>query len=136
MSKVLEGKVVAVDFDGTIVGYTGWKGVGVFGKVLDGAKWALDQMKKEGATIIINTCRREVDIVNSYLIDNEIEFDYINFNPENKKLKLSDSKVKADFYIDDKGISFRGDWRETYLSLINFKTHWERDGSAISSDTV
>lgn len=133
MENKLKGKIIAVDFDSTICHYDGWKGVGVFGKPIQGVQWALSKFKEMGATIVIHTCRRETQLVDKHLKENNITFDYINFSPRNEKSKLSDSKIGADIYIDDRAISFRGEWHETYLQVMNFRP-WEKElGSAISS---
>jgi len=127
----LKGKVIAIDFDSTISHYDGFKGVGVFGKPIQGAAWALKQFKQMGATVVINTCRREANLVAEYLKEHEIPFDYINFSPRNKKLKLSEAKIAADVYIDDKAINFSGEWKNTYLQTVNF-VRWEKKyGDAI-----
>lgn len=124
----LEGKIIAVDFDSTISHCPEWRGPGVFGKPVESAKWALDMFKEMGAMIIVHTCRAETFLVKEYLNKHKIPFDYINYSPRNAKWKLSDKKIAADIYIDDKGIEFRGSWMHTYLAVVNFMT-WEKKES-------
>ena len=119
--KALEGKIVAVDFDGVVHKYTTYKGKGVFEEPCDGVAWAMRMIKQEGGMVVINTCRRETQDISDYLKKHGIPYDTINHSPRNKEFDLGDKKVAADFYIDDKGISFRGDWKETYLQMLNFK---------------
>jgi len=131
---ILDGKIIAVDFDSTVSHYNGWRGVGVFGQQIKSVAWALGQFKKLGAIVVIWTCRRETNLVTKYLEENRIPFDYVNFSPRNKEFKLSPKKIAADIYIDDKAINFSGEWKDTYLQVVNFK-RWEakHGGAAIRS---
>lgn len=130
----LKDKIIAVDLDGTILQYDSWRGPTVFGDPLQGAKWALEKFKEMGATIVIYTCRKRVDLVDQHLRKHEIPFDHINFSPRNKKSKMSEAKIGADIYIDDRNVSFRGEWHETYKEVVNFRRWGRLIGSkAISS---
>jgi len=134
LEKKLDGKVIAVDFDGVIAEYDTWKGVGVFGKPVQSIQWAMSKLREMGAEIVVHTCRRETQAVVDYLFKNGIEYDYINFSPKNDKLKLSDKKISADIYIDDKGLPFRGEWHQTFIDIMNFRRWGDELGSnAISS---
>ena len=132
MEKALLNKIIAVDFDGTIAHYDGFKGVGVFGEPITGVHWAMSKFKEFGAIIIIHTCRREIQHVADYLFKHKIPYDHINFCPRNVKYKSSDKKINADIYIDDKGIGFRGEWKDTYLQVMNFRP-WNKELGGISS---
>ena len=133
MEKKLRDRIIAVDFDSTIAHYDGWKGQGIFGKPIQSVQWALGKFKELGATVVIHTCRRETNLVTKYLNEHKIPFDYVNFSPRNKKLKLSEAKIGADVYIDDRAIRFSGEWHETYRQVVNF-TRWEKKhGDAIRS---
>ena len=112
---------IAIDFDGTISCYSGFKGKGIFGPPVHGARRALDRLKAVGCTIIINTTRSEVEAIRNYLELWELPFDYINFNPRNKELDLSPTKVIADVYIDDRNISFDGNWEKAVEKALHFK---------------
>jgi len=130
--QILKDKLICVDFDGTIAKYGTWKGVGVFGDTVLSAQWALTMLKNLGATIIVHTCRKETNLVIDYLKNNKIPYDHVNYSPRNVEFKLSPKKIAADIYIDDKAIGFRGQWRETYLDVVNFR-RWEHEYGAISS---
>ncbi len=121
--------LIAIDFDGVISEYRGWRGIGVFGPVINGAKEAIETLKKNGHEILINTCRKEISLVESYLGRHQILYDYINESPKNNELNLSPAKQCADVYIDDKGIYFDGSWDENFInSVLNFKPWWEKGG--------
>lgn len=127
-AKGSEIMIIAIDFDGTIAHYDGWKGRGVFGKPIDGAKEALKFFVDNGHTIIINTCRLEIDDVTKYLEKNGIEYNYINHSPKNVDNMLHPAKQFADVYIDDRGICFQGFWNKEFIDLVvNFKP-WEKKG--------
>jgi len=121
----MKGKIVAIDFDSTISHCPAWKGVGVFGKPIVNAKWALERLKDMGALVVIYTTRREIPLVAAYMKENDLPYDYINFSPRNVEQKLSDKKIAADIYIDDRNIAFRGEWKDTFLEAVNFK-RWEK----------
>jgi len=115
---------VAVDLDGTICDYQGWGGSDEFGDLLPGARDSLEEMKNLGWVIIINTCRGDVDKVKAFLDQNNVPYDFINHNPDNARLGLSE-KVLADLYIDDRGIAFRGSWADVMEQVKEFRAWWK-----------
>ena len=137
LGKVIEGlmeiktkakppKSICIDFDGVIHDYSyGWQDIDVFYKVLPGASEATHQLHKEGYMIIIHTTRNDTPALRDFLNKNNICFDYINHNPYQPK-GSEYGKVKADVYLDDRGICFTGNWDETLKQILNFKT-WQED---------
>lgn len=119
-------KTLAVDFDGTIAKYDGWRGKGKFGTPIDGVKSALSELKVEGWTIMIYTTRLEIHQVKEYLDQYKIPYDYINFTPDNISQQLHPSKMRADVYIDDRNVQFKGNWKETLEAVHNFKEWWRK----------
>ena len=115
-------KTLAVDFDGTIADYSaGYKGKGVFGEPIDGAREFIQKLHDEGWLIIIWTGRDENGLVSKYLDANKIPYDHINENPN----QLNDSpKIFADVYLDDRGVNFDGSWKKAYKSISEFES-WE-----------
>lgn len=116
-------KTVCIDVDGTLCEYVDWNGPDHFGKLLPGAKEALQDLKAKGWFIIIYTTRRDSDKISSFLKSNDICFDAINMNPfqpDNAK----GGKPIADVYIDDRAITFRGNWDDTLREVYSFKP-WE-----------
>ena len=111
-------KTLAVDLDGTILEYDGWRGHNHFGKPLPGAREALQKLKEQGFVIIIWTTRQNRDKIAEYLKEHGIPFDYINENPHGPP--DCSNKIYADYYIDDRAIEFRGNWQEV-LSKIKEK---------------
>jgi len=115
---------IAIDFDGCISKYEGYKGKKIFGEVIPGTKETFERLRKQGHTIIINTNRIEILEVKEYLEYHGIPFDYINHNPKNVTWWLNPTKVRADIYIDDRGLKFEGDWDKTLVEVDNFKEWW------------
>jgi len=103
-------KTVAVDLDGTILRYNGWKGHKHFGEPIDGAKEALEEFRKMGFKIIIWTTRPDKRSIQEVLRKHNIPYDYINENPYQPP-DVS-NKIYADFYIDDRAIEFTT-WKAT-----------------------
>ena len=125
-SKAKPPKSICIDFDGVIHDYSsGWQGIDVFGKVLPGASEATHQLHDAGYMIIIHTTRNDTPALRDFLNKNDICFDYINHNPYQPK-GSEFGKIKADIYLDDRGVCFTGNWDETLKQILNFKT-WQED---------
>lgn len=111
-------KILAVDFDGTIVrsNYPTITGVVPY------AKEALTTLHQRGCYIIINTCRGGDDLVSAinYLLEHQIPFDRVNDNhPENiAKFQNNSRKIFAHCYIDDRNLGGFNGWRNI-LDTIN-----------------
>ena len=119
----MHNKTICIDLDGTICQYTEWKGETHFGHVIKGAKDALSKLKKNGHTIIIFTTRNDKKLVAEFLKHNNIPFDYINENPIQPDNAIG-GKLIADIYVDDRGLTFNGDWEKTVEDIETFKP-WE-----------
>lgn len=112
--------VIAVDFDGTLFDF------GEDGNLhpISGAKEALKDLRLQGHRIVVYTCRtgiaqrkgnllQEVNFIKNILNANEIEYDEI----------FMGEKMVADVYVDDRGVTFEGDWNETFRRVTR---HLER----------
>lgn len=119
-------KVIAIDFDGCIASYIhGWQGENVFGEIIPGCKEKIHLLASKGHKIIIHTARLPTKELEKFLKDNGIWFDALNENPWHKyKQPGGKRKVIADIYIDDRAITFKGNWDEIPELVENFKT-WE-----------
>lgn len=105
-----ENPVVAVDFDNTIV-ETLETGSYLLKK---GAAEALRSLKSKGCTIVIHTCRigiakgngdlaEVIETIQRVLEEFDVPYDSIHLG----------TKVVADAYIDDRAVTFRGNWTDT-----------------------
>src|SRR5215467_3027094 len=78
-------KTIAVDFDGVIADYDGWKGVGVLGPPRKDVLEALHTLHAEGWKIVIYTARGDKEI-SAYLVEHHIPHHEINRNSDYRTL--------------------------------------------------
>jgi len=109
--------IIAIDFDGTICQNEFPK----VGELIPDAARVIKQLKLDGHTIIINTCRcgdQVLDAVN-FLQRHKIPFDVFNDNdPINvEKYGSNSRKVYAHCYIDDRNIGGLPPWSEMYENI-------------------
>ena len=88
---------IAVDFDGTLVEEADWP---AFGPPRLDIVEKVKQLKAQGHTLILWTCRTDKPLINALEYCSQvlgIDFDYVNqSNPR---------KISADYYIDDRALS-------------------------------
>jgi len=99
-------KVVAVDLDGTLLEYDGWKGPAHFGKPIPGVLNALYELKKAGWAVAIWTTRRTDHALKAHLDKHNVPYDFINKNPFGPP--QGSHKIYADVYLDDRALRFNG----------------------------
>lgn len=120
-------RTICVDFDGVIADYTkGFQGRGVFGDPLPNTALILNKLRINGWKIIIFTTRSEVDELTKYLAKNQIPYDEINKNSDNPP-GTNKGKPIAEVYLDDRALTFTGDWVETYRQILDFKPWFEKE---------
>lgn len=104
--------IICVDFDGVLNTYTGWRGDSELYVPRDGAKEFLDELNKKYVVYIFTT--RDKYKVIDWLDKYGLEYD-----------DVTNSKIGALCYIDDRAIQFNGDYQEVLKELSDFKTYWE-----------
>jgi hypothetical protein len=97
--------VVAVDLDGTLASFNGWKGYFEIGKPMHKIINQIRVFKKQGAHIIIHTCRTTtpdnkafpevIECVKKWLRKNSVPFD---------EIWCSTGKPFAHIYLDDRAV--------------------------------
>lgn len=117
-------KTICIDIDGTISHFIEWQGSDKFGNVLSGAVENISKLKEAGYFIIIYTTRSDKEDIKNFLDRNNIPFDAINENPYQPQNAIG-GKPMADVYLDDRNVSFNGDWNKAYNDVITFRT-WEK----------
>jgi hypothetical protein len=113
---------IAVDFDGVIADYEGWKGENVLGAPRNDVISVLAQLKAEGWKIIVHTTRGASDIY-AYLIDAGVPFDEIN---ENSDYDNRGNKPVARVYWDDRAVCYSGDAERDLGRIRAFRTWSDR----------
>ena len=106
VSNTMPMKRVLVDFDGVLKQRDGRNALPI-----DGALGAMKGLKKLGYEIVIFTTRAidgldERQYVADWMAKNNIQYD-----------SITDKKLPATYYIDDKAIAFKGDWQQTLAQV-------------------
>ncbi len=111
-------RTIAVDFDGVIAEYDGWKGRSVLGPPRKDVIETLHELYAEGWKIIIHTTRGEKE-VGPYLIQHGIPHHEINRNSDYRTLG---AKPVADVYWDDRAFCYSGDAKQDINLIRRFCT--------------
>lgn len=109
---------LAVDFDGVIAEYDGWKGPGHLGAPRSDVVRALSHLKRDGWKIIVHTTRHEMD-VRPYLEQIGVAFDEINRNSD---YPTCINKPVASVYWDDRALTYSGNAERDLPLIRSFET--------------
>lgn len=126
-------KTIAIDFDGVIHKYSGgWKDGSIYDEPIEGAFEFIKQLMEDGYSVFIFSARNSRQIkkwLDKYLWhydcmfgDYEDKFYYYGYKAEiihfwtkfwNKPnvLGITNRKLPALAYIDDRAICFKGNWK-------------------------
>ena len=108
LKKLAERKAptVAFDLDGTLAEFSNWNGYASVGDPVPRMAQLARKFKKEGAFIVIHTCRittadnkvyiDSVNTVSQWLKSNRIPYD---------EIWLGTGKPHADYYVDDRAVN-------------------------------
>jgi hypothetical protein len=120
MASKLNGsrRTIAVDFDGVIAEYDGWKGIGVLGAPRGDVLRALNILRSEGWKVVVYTTRGKEEIAD-YLAKHAIPHDEINLNSDYRTIG---AKPVADVYWDDRAVRYSGDAQKDIDTIRNFRT--------------
>jgi len=115
--------VIAVDFDGVLNHYNGWTGQYQRYDIRSGAKEFLAGIKNLGYNIVIFTARpsENLEDVRGQLTEHGMDV-YVSM--------ITNVKPPAIVYIDDRGITFKGDYDEMLNAIPTFKAYWEGEEPA------
>lgn len=105
-------KTVAIDLDGVLDNYT--KYTDEIPSVRKGAREFIVKLSKDYDLILFTT--RSSKLATEWLINNEID----------KYFKdVTNVKIPAHIYIDDRAINFNGDYDKTLEKIKNFNVYWK-----------
>ncbi len=110
-------KVIAIDFDGTIVEHA----YPDIGTPRPGAIRVMKALVENGVKLILYTMRSGVQLEEAikYLKDNEIDLWGVNLNPDQANW-TSSTKVYANLYIDDAALGAPLEYRLGYRPAIDW----------------
>jgi adenylylsulfate kinase len=108
-------KTVAIDLDGTLAEYDGWRGADVIGDPRPGAVEVVRWLKARGTKVILWTTRGNTERLKQWLKQHDIPVDYINENPTQPP--DGSKKIIAEIYVDDRVIDARKSWPEIKKEL-------------------
>jgi hypothetical protein len=109
---------IAVDFDGVIADYDGWRGDDVLGAPRPDVVHALEILRSEGWKIVIHTTRAEQHII-AYLARHCVPYDEVNRNSSYLNLGC---KPVATVYWDDRALRYSGNALEDIRFIRTFRT--------------
>jgi hypothetical protein len=113
---------IAIDFDGVLSNYTGWKGhEAPFDPPVDGAIKAIRDYQDAGLTVCVFTARadsaKSTSRIQQWLLDNGLEY------RRAQQVTITSTKPPAVVYLDDRAWQFMG-FFPTPEEIKNYKT-WQ-----------
>ena len=106
-------KTICVDFDGVLNEYDGYE-EGNLGEPLSGSQDFIKELRRKYKVVILTSRQKEQVI------------DWLNNNGF-PSMKVSNRKVPAVAYIDDRAIQFNGNYKKVISRLKNFKPYWAKE---------
>lgn len=103
-------KTICVDFDGVLNECNGYE-EGNLGKPLIASKEFIRQLRKKYKVVILTSRPKEQVI------------DWLNNNGF-PSMEVTNRKIPAVAYIDDRAIQFKGSYIQTIYEAVNFKPYW------------
>jgi hypothetical protein len=114
---------IAVDFDGVIAEYNGWRGSDFLGTPRADVVEVLRILRRAGWKIVIHTTRSEGDIAD-YVMMHKVPYDEIN---RNSSYQNGGVKPVATIYWDDRALRYSGNAFEDLKAIRTFVT-WNGRG--------
>lgn len=111
-------RTIAVDFDGVISEYEGWKGVGVLGAPRQDVVAVLRRLNSEDWKIVVHTTRGREEI-QGFLEQHGIPYHEINRNSD---YQTGGVKPVADVYWDDRAVCYSGNAEKDLEIIRGFRT--------------
>lgn len=106
---------VSVDLNGVLDQYDGWAGQNKWYEPHPEARQFLKSLYKRGYRVCVYTAR-PLPGVWAWLDDHDMS-QYVT--------EVTNRKLPSIAYIDDRGLTFKGDFKETLEELLDFYAWWE-----------
>lgn len=106
-------KTICVDFDGVLNEYDDYEERDL-GEPLTGSKEFIKELRKKYKVVILTSRPKEQVI------------DWLNNNGF-PSMKVTNRKIPAVAYIDDRAIQFKGNYKKVISRLKNFKPYWAKE---------
>lgn len=120
-------KTLAIDLDGVLAEYHGWKGEEIVGKPMPGIRHFLQRIQEEGWELVIHTTRSP-HVVVAWLEAQGLEkFFLLDAPSKGRQYRIVGRKPRATVYLDDRALEFTGDFDLVLAKLRGFKPHWKND---------
>jgi adenylylsulfate kinase len=117
-------KTIAVDFDGVLAEYTGWRGDDHYGQPLPGALDFIRLLFAQGYKVHIFTTRagsyEGIERLEWWFKDHGLENDLV------RRLVVTSIKSPAWLYVDDRVFLFRGTF-PSIAEIEGFKSWWKTE---------
>ncbi|HEX9985131.1 MAG TPA: hypothetical protein VGF69_17870 [Thermoanaerobaculia bacterium] len=110
-----ERRIVCVDLNGVLDQYTGWKDPRHWDPPREGAAAFLQALNDRGYGVVIHTTRYRDD-AESWLRQHGL-LELVT--------EVTDRKLAAHVFVDDRAVCFRGDFARTLEEVDGFRAHWE-----------
>lgn len=105
---------VAIDFDGVLNTYTGWKGVDELFEPREGAARFLDLLTDTHRVVIFST--RDSEKIWEWLKKHDMDR-FVAW--------VTNEKIPASAYVDDRAVRFDGDFTKALGEVRDFRPHWQ-----------
>jgi hypothetical protein len=119
MSAADSRPVVCVDLDGVLNLFDTWREPEFFHPPRPGAREFLARLNEAGFRVVVFTVRW-FEWVEKWLEENGLR-SYVD--------SVTDRKIAAAVYLDDRAVCFRGDFDDAYRRIVTFQPFWERGAS-------
>ena len=123
---------IVIDFDGVIHKYSkGWDDGSCYDEPVDGVLGFLQKLQIKGYSLVVQSTRNPKQVVNwfnQHTFYRVMEIPYgMDFWNEKEIIGITNHKLPAKIYIDDRGLKFEGKFDDEFMNAIdNFKT-WQQD---------
>jgi hypothetical protein len=107
--------IIAIDLNGVLDDYTGWRGPEHWDAPRRGAADFLRTLRERGFRVVVHTTRW-ADDARVWLREHDL-LQYVD--------EVTDRKVSAHVFVDDRAVCFRGDFDQTLRDIEAFRAHWE-----------